>query len=74
MFLPESLHHKLPNTLQEAKKFGKEQVSLEIESETQSELFFDFSFKKFFALPRKPVEAHEAELEALKAPEKKPLA
>jgi hypothetical protein len=27
MFLPETLHHKLPNTLQEAKKFGKGQVS-----------------------------------------------
>lgn len=28
MFLPETLHHKLPNTLHEAKKFGKEQVCL----------------------------------------------
>lgn len=27
MMLPETLHHKLPNTLQEAKKFGKEQVT-----------------------------------------------
>lgn len=27
MMLPETLHHKLPNTLHEAKKFGKEQVS-----------------------------------------------
>lgn len=26
MLLPETLHHKLPNTLHEAKKFGKEQV------------------------------------------------
>lgn len=74
MFLPESLHHKLPNTLQEAKKFGKEQVSLEIEFKTPNKHFSIFFFKKFFALPRKPVEAIEAELEALKAPEKKPLA
>ena len=25
LLLPETLHHKLPNTLHEAKKFGKEQ-------------------------------------------------
>lgn len=26
IFLPETLYHKLPNTLTEAKKFGKDQV------------------------------------------------
>lgn len=31
-------------------------------------------FKKFFSVPKRPLEANEAELEALQAPEKKPLA
>lgn len=29
MMLPETLHKKLPNTLEEAKRFGKDQVRIE---------------------------------------------
>lgn len=40
MFLPETLHHKLPNTLHEAKKFGKEQVSFVLKVELSDYILF----------------------------------
>lgn len=64
MMLPETLHHKLPNTLEESKRFGKDQVIIFIFIKGIYILTNNFCLvKMFWSLPKKPIA--ETELETL---------
>lgn len=70
MMLPETLYQKLPNTLYEAKKFGKEQVITNyLAILSWFKLHFD-SPQTFWSLPKKPKIEKEEEMQKLNAEKK----